>query len=85
MFHRSRDASKVALVGLVDRLSDAHADDRLIDVQWSTPHLETLGVEEISRRDYLELLPGLLRVPLPDVFAKHASRGESPPATGGRQ
>lgn len=75
MFHRSRDASKVALVGLVDRLADAHADRRLIDVQWSTPHLASLGVEEIPRRAYLERLPDLLATPLPEVFAGHAERG----------
>ena len=74
MFHRARDASKVALVALVDRLSDAHADRRLIDVQWSTPHLASLGVEEIARRDYLERLPDLLSTPLPDVFAGPARR-----------
>ena len=39
MFHRVTDASKVALVGLVELLSDEHADERLLDVQWVTPHL----------------------------------------------
>src|SRR5205085_11730381 len=83
MFHRGRDASKVALVALVDRLSDAHAADRLIDVQWSTPHLASLGVEEVPRRAYLERLPGLLGVPIPDVFAQLAGGGEGLPAVGG--
>ncbi|WP_183096302.1 leucyl/phenylalanyl-tRNA--protein transferase [Nocardioides stalactiti] len=69
MFHRVRDASKVALVGLVDLITDVHAADRLIDVQWSTPHLDSLGVEEIPRSDYLARLPALLDVPLPEVFA----------------
>ncbi len=68
MFHRSRDASKVALVGLVERLTDAHAGRRLIDVQWSTPHLASLGVEEIARREYVERLPDLLATPLPEAF-----------------
>ena len=49
MFHRVTDASKVALVGLVEALSDEHADDRLIDVQWVTPHLASLGVEAMPR------------------------------------
>jgi leucyl/phenylalanyl-tRNA--protein transferase len=75
MFHRDRDASKVALVGLVDLLCDAYADRRLIDVQWSTAHLESLGVEEIERRVYLEKLPDLLTTPLPDVFARLAGGG----------
>ena len=44
MFHRVRDASKVALAGLVGLLDDAYATDRLLDVQWATPHLESLGV-----------------------------------------
>jgi leucyl/phenylalanyl-tRNA--protein transferase len=65
MFHRARDASKVALVGLVELLRDEHADARLIDVQWATPHLESLGVQEIGREDYLARLPALLDVPLP--------------------
>lgn len=63
MFHRERDASKVALVGLVDLLSDAHAADRLLDVQWVTPHLATLGAVEISRSDYLDRLAVALSVP----------------------
>ena len=65
MFHRVRDASKVALVALVGLLSDEHADQRLLDVQWQTPHLETLGVVEIDRRAYLERLETALRLPLP--------------------
>jgi len=62
MFHRRRDASKVALVGLVDLLGDALAADRLIDVQWLTPHLESLGAVEVSREAYLRRLPELLAV-----------------------
>jgi leucyl/phenylalanyl-tRNA--protein transferase len=65
MFHRARDASKVALVGLVDLLSDEHREHRLIDVQWVTPHLETLGVVEVSRAEYLSRLPFVLAVPAP--------------------
>lgn len=59
MFHRMRDASKVALVVLVERLI-ACPGERLIDVQWSTTHLASLGVVEIPRTDYLHLLPGLI-------------------------
>lgn len=66
MFHRERDASKVALVGLVDLLrEDADAVRRLVDVQWLTPHLGTLGVTEVPRATYLEMLPELLASPLP--------------------
>lgn len=68
MFHRERDASKVALLGLVDLLRDDLADERLIDTQWQTQHLATLGVDDIDRRDYLAMLPALLEVPLPAAF-----------------
>lgn len=65
MFHRERDASKVALMGLVDLLSDEHASDRLVDTQWQTDHLVTLGVSGVPRAHYLDLLPEILEVPLP--------------------
>jgi leucyl/phenylalanyl-tRNA---protein transferase len=68
MFHHQRDASKVALVGLVRALSDEHADRRLIDVQWQTPHLARLGVVAMAREDYLVRLRRALEAPLPDVF-----------------
>jgi leucyl/phenylalanyl-tRNA---protein transferase len=69
MFYRRRDASKVALVGLVELLRDEYADRRLIDVQWQTRHLETLGVTEMSRGAYLSRLPTLVRdVPLPEPW-----------------
>jgi leucyl/phenylalanyl-tRNA--protein transferase len=72
MFHRVRDASKVALVGLVEALRDEHADRRLVDVQWQTPHLESLGVRELARDDYLAGLDDILAVPLPRVFLPEA-------------
>ncbi len=68
MFHTVRDASKVALVGLVDLLYDGQP--RVLDVQWRTEHLASLGVIEIPRADYLAGLPELLRVPLPACFAR---------------
>lgn len=72
MFHRQRDASKVALVGLVDLLTaggrDEHADRRLLDVQWRTDHLATLGVVEIPRAAYLRRLRVALELPSPAVF-----------------
>jgi leucyl/phenylalanyl-tRNA---protein transferase len=68
MFHHETDASKVALVGLVETLRDDHAG-RLLDVQWSTPHLASLGVIEIDRTDYLTRLAQALSLPLPDAFA----------------
>jgi len=69
MFHHPRDASKVALCGLVDLLRDEHAERRLIDVQWQTDHLATLGVTEIDRDDYLVCLPALLDAPLPAIWS----------------
>lgn len=66
MFHRATDASKVALVGLADLLDDGHP--RLIDVQWSTPHLETLGATPIARSDYLAELDRIRMSPLPAAF-----------------
>jgi leucyl/phenylalanyl-tRNA--protein transferase len=51
MFHRQTDASKVALMGLVDLLQDGGYE--LLDVQWQTNHLRSLGVTEIRRPDYL--------------------------------
>jgi len=48
-----RDAGKVALVGLVERLRAGGGT--LFDVQWLTPHLATLGAIEIPRADYLQL------------------------------
>jgi leucyl/phenylalanyl-tRNA--protein transferase len=57
MFHRRIDASKVALTGLVDLLGNG--SDRLVDVQWCTPHLARLGAVELSREAYLEVLPDL--------------------------
>jgi leucyl/phenylalanyl-tRNA--protein transferase len=64
MFHRERDASKVALMTLVDLLDDG-VEGRLLDVQWATPHLNSLGVTEVSRREYLRLLNRALSVRLP--------------------
>ncbi len=69
MFHHATDASKVALVALVGLLCDEHAERRLMDVQWRTPHLASLGVQEVGRSDYLRLLPALLDAPLPAAFA----------------
>ncbi len=68
MFHRATDASKVALVGLVDLLSDEHADRRVLDVQWATDHLASLGVVTVSRAEYAAMLRDAADVPLPAAF-----------------
>ncbi len=54
MFHTATDASKVALVELVEWLRNTGA--QLLDVQWATPHLVGLGVVEVSRSEYLRRL-----------------------------
>lgn len=61
MFSVARDASKVALVALVDALRDGGG--ALLDVQWVTPHLASLGAVEIPRPDYLRLLAGAVARP----------------------
>ncbi len=66
MFHRATDASKVALVALVEMLRDGGA--ALLDVQWATPHLRSLGVIEIPRSEYLDRLEAALRRPQPEMF-----------------
>jgi len=62
MFHRLTDASKVALVDLVDRLVEAGG--RLVDVQLVTGHLASLGAEPMRRHEYLRLLYGLRDQPV---------------------
>jgi leucyl/phenylalanyl-tRNA--protein transferase len=55
MFHTARDASKVALYGLVEKLK-SKPGARLLDVQWQTPHLARMGAREVPREEYLTLL-----------------------------
>ena len=69
MFHdpvAGRDASKAALVGLVDLLRGDGVEGRLLDVQWRTDHLASLGVVEVDRADYLTRLRQALTLPAPD-------------------
>ena len=69
MFHTATDASKVALVALVDWLDTTGAT--LLDVQWMTSHLRSLGAVEIPRHEYLERL----------AAAVHTGRGPRPAST----
>lgn len=64
MFHRETDASKIAVAGLVDVVSSAPGG--LIDVQWQTGHLATLGVTTRTREAYAAALPALTAAPGPD-------------------
>jgi leucyl/phenylalanyl-tRNA---protein transferase len=54
MFHAKRDASKVALMALVGRMREAGMV--LLDVQWNSTHLASLGAVEVPRAQYLDLL-----------------------------
>jgi leucyl/phenylalanyl-tRNA--protein transferase len=60
MFHRATDASKVALVALVERLRAGGFV--LLDTQWVTPHLRQFGAYEIPRHEYLRRLEHALRL-----------------------
>ncbi len=62
MFHVDRDASKVALVSLVGRLAHGGVT-RLLDVQWATEHLRSLGAVEIPRSEYLARLSAAAKQP----------------------
>ena len=61
MFHRVTDASKVALVALVERLCEKKF--ALLDTQWVTSHLQQFGAVEISREHYLKLLRRAMELP----------------------
>lgn len=70
MYHRETDASKVALVDLVDRLSEAGGS--FLDVQLRTPHLGSLGAVEVPRDAFLD---GLEAVRDTDVRLPVDARG----------
>lgn len=74
MFHRATDASKASLVGLVGLLREDGDARRLLDVQWRTDHLASLGVVEVPRARYLDLLAEALTAPPPPALARPAPR-----------
>jgi leucyl/phenylalanyl-tRNA--protein transferase len=74
-FHVRTNASKVSLVALAALLASDADPRRLIDVQWRTEHLATLGVEEVSRAAYLRALPEALALP-PALGAQLPAVGE---------
>jgi leucyl/phenylalanyl-tRNA--protein transferase len=61
MFHHVRDASKVALLALAERLRQRRFT--LLDTQWLTPHLEKFGAIEIPRSEYLHRLSSAVNLP----------------------
>lgn len=63
-FHRVRDASKAAVAALSARIFGAdRGAERMIDAQWLTPHLASLGFTQMPQADYQSALPGLLALP----------------------
>lgn len=54
MFHRRPDASRVALADLSARFTEAGG--LLLDAQWDSPHIRSLGAATIPRTDYLSIL-----------------------------
>jgi leucyl/phenylalanyl-tRNA--protein transferase len=64
MFHRRPDASKVAVAAIVTLLTPHQ--EALFDVQWTTPHLMSLGANDMSRSAYLERLAIAISAPGPD-------------------
>ncbi len=79
MFHHRTDASKVALVHLVDLLRTG-SKEALLDVQWRTPHLATLGVIEMSRRDYGHRLAQAILLEPPRFATPPPGSGSTPPS-----
>ncbi len=66
MFTRRTDASKAALWALVELLESAgDGERRLLDAQWPTRHLASLGAVTVSRREYRRLLTTALALPSP--------------------
>jgi leucyl/phenylalanyl-tRNA--protein transferase len=70
MFHRRTDASKAALLALCDllRAGGDQSPPRLLDVQWTTPHLSSLGARDIPRTEYQARLRRALEATPPTQF-----------------
>lgn len=78
MFHHETDASKAALAALVDLLRADGDPRRLLDVQWRTPHLASLGVVAVPRAAYLRRLAEAVRAPLPAWTPEGGRKRPSP-------
>jgi leucyl/phenylalanyl-tRNA---protein transferase len=70
MFHVQRDASKVALVALVTLMRDQEMS--LLDVQWCTDHLASLGAIAVPRTEYLARVADAVTVPAAVTGDGHA-------------
>ena len=73
MFHVERDASKVALMALVDLMRSSGMT--LLDVQWCSDHLASLGAIDIPRSAYLARLAAALRKLAPEPLQKKSEEG----------
>lgn len=73
MFYRETDASKVALVHLIEGMNLDQDVERLLDVQWMTPHLESLGGVAIPRSEYANRLQKALAMPQTNFFTESDS------------
>jgi leucyl/phenylalanyl-tRNA--protein transferase len=70
MFHRATDASKAAVVATAGYVFADGDPRRLIDVQWATDHLRSLGVVEVSRHDYLSMIEVAVDLPAPTFLVE---------------
>ena len=69
MFHRVTDASKAAVVAMAGYAFADGDPRRVVDVQWATPHLRTLGVVTLSRTEYLARIREAVALPPPSFDA----------------
>lgn len=81
MFHVVTDASKVALAALVQRMKERGMT--LLDTQFLTPHLQSLGGIEIRREQYLRRLAAAIELPCRFADAPVAPVGPGGPAGPG--
>lgn len=73
MFYAVTDGSKAAVAGLIELLgAEADAADRVLDVQWTSSHLATLGAVEVPRVDYLRAVASAVTLPPPEPFVPSA-------------
>ena len=82
MFHRAHDASKGALVGLVDLVFADGDPRRIIDVQWVTATPGELGAIAIPRSDYLGRLGLSLSLPAPAALLRLRTDHDDEPQVG---
>ncbi len=68
MFHNQTDASKAALIVLISKM--VQQGGLVIDTQWNTDHLASMGTETIPRMEYLGLLEAALSLPCPEIFSQ---------------